>query len=131
MTPIETAVEILVKVEPYVADAYEVPFPHNKEHFTLLQSIRDFIKEHKPPTRKFRKLPLEVEAIQFIHDNYSEIRKFVGPDRYVNRNGLDIAIHTLEGDMRVLPGDWVVKGIKGEFWPVKPDIFALTYEAVE
>jgi hypothetical protein len=131
MTPIETAVDILTKVEPYVADAYEVPFPHDDAHFHLLESIRAFIKEYKPPTRKFRKLPMEVEAVQFTGENHGAIKDFVGPSRYANTPQIGVSISTLEGNMHVSVGDWVIKGIKGEFWPVKPDIFALTYEAVE
>lgn len=42
-----------------------------------------------------------------------------------------ISIKTLEGTMRADKGDWVIKGVKGEFYPCKPDIFAATYEAVE
>lgn len=42
-----------------------------------------------------------------------------------------IRIETLEGDMIVRPGDWVIKGVKGEFYPCKPDIFDATYEAVD
>lgn len=42
-----------------------------------------------------------------------------------------LMLKTLEGDMRVSMGDWIVKGIKGEVYPVKPDIFAATYEPVE
>lgn len=38
-----------------------------------------------------------------------------------------IIIHTLEGDMEALPGDWIIKGVKGEFYPCKPDIFEATY----
>lgn len=41
-----------------------------------------------------------------------------------------IDIRTLEGTMRALPGDWIIKGVKGEFYPCKPDIFAATYEEV-
>lgn len=42
----------------------------------------------------------------------------------------DVRIWTLEGDMEVAPGDWVIKGVAGEFYPCKPGIFAATYEAV-
>lgn len=43
----------------------------------------------------------------------------------------DIFVHTLEGEMRVNSGDWIIRGIKGEFYPCKPDIFEATYEAVD
>lgn len=42
-----------------------------------------------------------------------------------------ISIETLEGTMIACPGDWIIKGVKGEFYPCKDDIFAATYEAVE
>lgn len=42
-----------------------------------------------------------------------------------------VFIHTLEGDMIVSPGDYVIKGVKGEFYPCKPDIFEQTYEPIE
>lgn len=40
----------------------------------------------------------------------------------------DILIPTLEGIMKVIPGDWIIRGVKGEFYPCKPDIFAATYD---
>jgi hypothetical protein len=46
------------------------------------------------------------------------------------RRGEDLLIPTLEGDMLAVPGDWIIRGIKGEFYPCKPDIFEATYEAV-
>lgn len=42
-----------------------------------------------------------------------------------------LVIRTLEGEMRADPGDWIIRGVQGEFYPCKPDIFAETYEAVE
>ena len=42
----------------------------------------------------------------------------------------NITIPTLEGNMKALPGDWIIRGVKGEFYPCKPDIFATTYEQV-
>ena len=44
--------------------------------------------------------------------------------------GPHIVIHTLEGDHAALPGDFIIQGVQGEFYPCKPDIFAATYEAV-
>lgn len=43
----------------------------------------------------------------------------------------EITISTLEGKMKAVDGDWIIRGIKGEFYPCKPDIFLATYEAVE
>lgn len=80
-----------------------------------------------------RKKPVEVEAIEFTRESYSVIRDTLG-DRFdgvaVMSNGPKvIRIKTLEGTMAATLGDFIVRGVKGEFYPVKPDIFALTYEA--
>lgn len=45
--------------------------------------------------------------------------------------GDSVVIETLEGEMTALPGDWIIKGVKGELYPCKPDVFEATYEAVE
>lgn len=77
---------------------------------------------------KYRKKPVVIEAIQFT-GNFTEIEDFVGADAEF-RNG-KLLIATLEGPMTASPNDWIIKGIKGEFYPCKPDIFEATYEAVE
>lgn len=81
--------------------------------------------------RIFVKKPVEVQAIQWTGKNYAEIQKFVGKDGcYFNKDlpGAKLAIATLEGDHRAEIGDWIIRGVKGEFYPCKPDIFAQTYE---
>jgi hypothetical protein len=85
---------------------------------------------------KFRKKPVEVEAEQFTGHNSTEIEAwFIGHDarKYfgVENGGRGVLINTLEGTMRADPGDWIIKGIKGEFYPCKPDIFEATYEEVK
>lgn len=77
---------------------------------------------------KFRKKPVEIEAVQF-RGNFEEIENFCGGDAEF-RNG-ELVVATLEGALRASPDDWIIKGIKGEFYPCKPDIFAATYEPVE
>jgi hypothetical protein len=76
---------------------------------------------------KYRKKPVVIEAIQFT-GNFVEIEGFVGGDAEF-RNG-ELVIATLEGTMHASPLDWIIKGIQGEFYPCKPDIFAATYEPV-
>ncbi|MET9222333.1 hypothetical protein ABZX65_26705 [Streptomyces sp. NPDC003300] len=76
---------------------------------------------------KFRKKPVVIEAVRFV-GNFDEIEKFVGGDAEFRDGKLVVA--TLEGAMRAEPGDWITKGVAGEFHPCKPDIFAATYEAV-
>lgn len=86
---------------------------------------------------KFVKRPVVIEAILWDGSNPKEVLEFLGR----SLQHLDFAsqswarsritIPTLEGDMFASVGDWIIKGIKGEFYPCKPDIFAATYEAVE
>jgi hypothetical protein len=78
--------------------------------------------------KKYRKKPVVIEAIQWTGDNTSEIMKWVGDKAYF-RDAL--YIKTLEGGYRAGVGDYIIKGIKGEFYPCKPDIFEKTYELVE
>ena len=91
---------------------------------------------------KYRKKPVVVEAVRWTGSNLEEIRNFVGSDlieeyvelfdikRTLKEMLVDIAIDTLEGTMRVDYGDYIIKGVKGEFYPCKPDIFLKTYEEV-
>jgi hypothetical protein len=86
---------------------------------------------------RFRKKPVEIDAIQWLHDpvdasknNYAQIALFTnGACDLDDFDGL--FIHTLEGNHKATNGDWIIKGVKGEFYPCKPDIFELTYEPVE
>lgn len=82
---------------------------------------------------KFRKKPVVIEAMQFTIKSSKEVSKWcnglLGDDP--EEGGYFISISTLEGDMIAALDDWVIKGIKGEFYPCKPDIFEATYEKVE
>ncbi len=82
---------------------------------------------------KFRKKPVVIEAIQFTGRNWEEVGLFVGKvASHAEQYGKDVLlIHTLEGDHRADVGDWIIKGIKGEFYPCKPDIFERTYESAD
>jgi len=85
---------------------------------------------------KYRKKPVVVEAIQYLpkEKNYDEVAEFLGWDQldtYVDEDDKTFPIQTLEGTMIVCPCDWIIKGVKGEFYPCKPDIFEQTYEPVE
>lgn len=77
---------------------------------------------------KFRKKPVVIEAIQFTGQNKDEIVTFTGDVLGVDSPDGDLMIITLEGSMRASPGDWVIQGVNGEFYPCKPDIFEKTYE---
>lgn len=83
---------------------------------------------------RFRKKPVEIEAVQWTGDNPEEIAIFTAEaDSCVAYSDNDprVIIETLEGTMTATAGDWIIKGVKGEFYPCKPDIFEATYERVE
>ena len=78
---------------------------------------------------KYRKRPVVVEAVQYINttDGVADVLRFVQlPIVSVFNNHL--TIRTLEGTMRANPWDWIICGVRGEYYPCKPDIFDATYE---
>ncbi len=99
-------------------------------------------------SERYKARQVVIEALLWTGYNYTESEIFVGeqlarghyeiasPDRgngwthgaYANSAKI---ISTLEGDMRCQPGDWIIKGVRGEFYPCKPDVFALKYEKEE
>lgn len=79
---------------------------------------------------KYRKKPVVIEAIEFTGENIADVLSFIHSDRsYGNKFGLYILTH--EGEMKANVSDYIIKGVKGEFYPCKPDIFNETYEKVE
>ena len=79
---------------------------------------------------KFRKKPVVIEAVRYNGKNGDEILKFMFPD-IPDAKSFNETIKTLEGTMKVTDGDYIIRGIKGEFYPCKPDIFEATYEKVD
>ena len=80
---------------------------------------------------KYRKKPVVIEAIQWTGNNLDEMRAFVTEEFRDNRIHQPLGIKTLEGVMTVSEGDYVIKGVKGEFYPCKPDIFEISYEKID
>ena len=78
---------------------------------------------------KFRKKPVVIEAVQFKGDNMAKCLKFLKGNYLFEDNTLKII--TLEGNMTVSTDDFIIKGVNGEFYPCKPDIFEKTYEIAE
>jgi hypothetical protein len=82
---------------------------------------------------KFRKLPVEIEAIlfDFAPATADAIVEMAGPDsdRVLTFDENGVHIETLEGTMTGNLGDYIIKGVKGELYPCKPDVFMATYEA--
>lgn len=86
---------------------------------------------------KFRKKPVVIDAYQLpkvgedVPESFHSWCEEVGFKDFESDRDEGLAIHTLEGLMRADPGDWIIKGVKGEFYPCKPEIFAATYEVVD
>ena len=87
---------------------------------------------------QYRKKPVVIEAIRWDETTETlNVLKALGmvPGAHTGHTNRpnecrDLRIHTLEGSMRADFGDWIIRGVKGEFYPCKPDIFAATYEPV-
>lgn len=82
--------------------------------------------------QKYMKKPVEVEAVQITEENCHEVAAWCGGNvnREVGHARFGIDINTLEGVMLGKLGDWIIKGVNGEFYPCKPDIFDKTYDEV-
>ena len=79
---------------------------------------------------KYRKKPVIIEAIQWNGTITPDVRRFFGSKRIVTQ-GICLLIRTLEGIMKANPRDYVIRGVKGELYPCKSDIFNQTYEKIE
>ena len=83
--------------------------------------------------KNYIKKPVKIQAVKWTGDNLKEISDFMNIDNLeISGNDLlAITINTLEGDHLASNGDYIIKGIKGEFYPCKPDIFEKTYYTEE
>lgn len=80
---------------------------------------------------RFRKRPVEIQAVLWTGYNMDEVWAMdEAKTQPFTIDGEAVMIHTLEGVMRCEKGDWIIRGVKGEFYPCKPDIFEATYERV-
>jgi hypothetical protein len=78
--------------------------------------------------KKYRKKPVVIEAIRYEDETAQAIVDWVGEAAEFDDQDRGIVIRTLEGDHLALRGDWIIRGVAGEFYPCKPDIFQATYE---
>lgn len=76
---------------------------------------------------KYRKKPVIIEAIKYTGENGAELNDFVTQNHHWADDD-SLIIHTLEGNHKALIGDYIIKGVQGEFYPCKPDIFEQTYD---
>lgn len=80
---------------------------------------------------KFRKKPIIIEAVHWLGEKISEPWFCEAEERKITRiSGNMLVIGTLEGTMIARYGDWIIRGVKGELYPCKPEIFEATYEIV-
>ena len=113
------------------------------DHWECMSCGRRDTTEEDEAMAKFRKKPVMIEARQYDGENGIALLFWVGGSELEEEligDGIEleeeligdgIEIKTLEGTMTASKGDWIIKGVKGEFYPCKPDIFALTYEPAE
>ncbi len=85
--------------------------------------------------KKYRRMPVVIEAIRLDEDETPDsVARWCGGTVVTKSQGVGqpiyVAIQTLEGEMLASGGDYIIKGVKGEFYPCKPDIFESTYEVV-
>lgn len=86
---------------------------------------------------KYRKKPVEIEAIQFSRSNWEEVKQFTNNTAHsliIERRPdgkCFCTIPTLEGEHIANEGDFIIKGVEGEFYPCKPQIFEKTYEVID
>lgn len=88
--------------------------------------------------RLFRKRPVVIQALRFSRDRPEDVAlwcggRVIGQPKPSDPSDVYVALEipTLEGVMRAEHGDWIIRGVKGEFYPCKPDIFDATYEPVD
>lgn len=125
----------LLPVEAPRPQDWEMPNPRQPLG-TAVEAPREEGWPERDAHRKFRKLPVVVSAVQWTGTNADDVLDFtrglaeVRDESYrrVGSNERVLIIETLEGSMRAEPGDWIIRGVKGEFYPCKPDVFAVTYE---
>jgi len=111
---------------------------------------QDFGPE-KINVKKYEKLPVQIEAVKLGWDTWNDVCEFVSDDYFVRGvyvrpddvtkhsdepfgtgcGMIGLLIKTLEGEMLAIEGDYIIKGIQGEFYPCKPDIFEKSYREVE
>lgn len=93
------------------------------------------VDKYQTTMAKFRKKPVVIEAVQFTRDNWGAVQSFTEGKAHtlIIERRIDgkcsCIIPTLEGQHIATEGDWIIKGVQGEFYPCKPDIFEQTYEA--
>lgn len=124
-----------------IHDAWRIQNETEDARLGVSQIIGSYIRhwrETMQPAARFRKQPVVIEAMPFdgTWASAKEILEWMEPERPIDRSGARwsdrdgglIHINTLEGEMTARAGWWVIRGVKGEFYPCAPDIFDATYD---
>ena len=102
-----------------------------KRREEIEEEIKKYIGGNKM-VKDYMKKQVVVQAMVWTGDNVEELKNFMnGSDYYFGNGEANLFIETLEGDHKANKGDYIIKGVKGEFYPCKPDIFEMSYEEVE
>lgn len=80
---------------------------------------------------RYKTKPCEIEAVQWTGQNIKEIMQFTLDTDNVRIEDGELVVSTLEGDMKASVGDYIIKGLRGEYYPCKPDVFCKKYEPCE
>ena len=98
------------------------------------------VKGYSNSVKRYKKKPVFVKAMKYTEDNYEEAIAFVGKENCIVKvydslepdkaPTVEFFIKTLEGNMLANKGHYIIKGVHGEFYPCKPDIFDKAYEEV-
>ena len=81
--------------------------------------------------KNYIKKPVIIEALKWTCSNYNDRIVFMGAQNIIEILNGNLIIRTLEGNMTASKNDYIIKGVHGEFYPCKPDIFLETYDMVE
>lgn len=92
---------------------------------------KEFMDAAKPLVKRWRKKPIVIQAVKWDGSDLAieALNSVLGLDPLTIVDKVNLKIPTLEGDMRANLGDYIIKGVNGEFYPCKPDVFEKTYEA--
>ena len=77
---------------------------------------------------RYKTKPCEIEAVQWTGQNIKEIMQFTTDKDNIHIKDGELLVSTLEGDMKASVGDYIIKGLRGEYYPYKPDVFCKKYE---
>ena len=80
---------------------------------------------------RYKTKPCEIEAVQWTGQNIKEIMQFTTDKDNIHIKDGELLVSPLEGDMKASVGDYIIKGLRGEYYPCKPDVFCKKYEPCE